>query len=143
MSEIIKNDPVIFRTRNTNNQRCPKIKMQYEGPEKTTRGGEWETIKIPHENLAYVPNLTQRASFLTRLRPHSYRKAIGPQNQVRQPRNTVEDNTRCKQGHVRDYGKQKQTTSNSSPFVHFTEQLICVTEKSQKKHNESCETSSL
>jgi hypothetical protein len=26
-----------------------------EGLEKVTRGGEWEPIKIPRENLAYVP----------------------------------------------------------------------------------------
>jgi hypothetical protein len=35
-------------------------------------GGEWEPIKIPLENLAYVPNQTQRASLLARSRPHSY-----------------------------------------------------------------------
>jgi hypothetical protein len=30
-----------------------------EGPEKATRGGgEWEPIKIPLGNLAYIPKLT-------------------------------------------------------------------------------------
>jgi hypothetical protein len=28
-------------------------------------GGEWESIKILYENLTYVPNSTQRVSFLT------------------------------------------------------------------------------
>jgi hypothetical protein len=46
-------------------------------------GGEWESIKIPRRNLAYVPKSGQRPSLLTRSRPHSYSKAIGPQNQVR------------------------------------------------------------
>jgi hypothetical protein len=58
-----------------------------EGPEKATRdreGGELESIKIPRGNLAYVPNLTWRASLLAQPIPHSYRRAIGPQNWVRQ-----------------------------------------------------------
>jgi hypothetical protein len=44
--------------------------------------GEWKLIKIAQENSAYVLNLTQRASLLTQLKPHSYRQAIGPQNWV-------------------------------------------------------------
>jgi hypothetical protein len=47
-------------------------------------GGEWESIKIPQGNSAYVPNQTQRASLLTRPRPHSYRKANGTQNRARE-----------------------------------------------------------
>jgi hypothetical protein len=35
-------------------------------------GGEWEPIEILYENLAYVPNQTQRSSLLTRPRPLSY-----------------------------------------------------------------------
>jgi hypothetical protein len=27
-----------------------------EGQEKVTRGGEWESIKIPRGDLAYIPN---------------------------------------------------------------------------------------
>jgi hypothetical protein len=46
-------------------------------------GGEWEPIKIPQENLAYVPKLTRHASLLARPKPHSYQRAIGPQNRVR------------------------------------------------------------
>jgi hypothetical protein len=50
--------------------------VAYEGPEKATRGeGEWEPIKIPQRNFAYVPKLTQRASLLTRSRLLSYRQA--------------------------------------------------------------------
>jgi hypothetical protein len=45
--------------------------------------GEWEPIKILRENLVYVTNLTQRASLLARPRPHSYRKVICSQNQIR------------------------------------------------------------
>jgi hypothetical protein len=40
-------------------------------------------IKIPLRNLAYVPKSTQRTSLLPRPRSYSYRKAIGPKNQVR------------------------------------------------------------
>jgi hypothetical protein len=53
-----------------------------EGPDKATRGGEWEVIRIPQWNLSYVPNQTQYTSLLTLPRPHSYRKTIGPQNHV-------------------------------------------------------------
>jgi hypothetical protein len=43
-------------------------------------GGEWEPIKIPHWNLAYVPKSTINCSLLTRSRPSSYRPAIGLRN---------------------------------------------------------------
>jgi hypothetical protein len=37
-----------------------------EGPEKATRGGgEWEPIKIPRRNLAYIPKMTRRPSLPT------------------------------------------------------------------------------
>jgi hypothetical protein len=35
--------------------------------------GEWGSIKILHENSAYVTNLTQHASLLTRSRLYNYR----------------------------------------------------------------------
>jgi hypothetical protein len=54
-----------------------------EGPEKATRGGEWEPIKIPQGNSPYIPKSTRRPSLLTRSRPHSYRKVVGPRNRVR------------------------------------------------------------
>jgi hypothetical protein len=41
-------------------------------------GGEWEPIKIPRRNLAYIPKSTRRPSLLTLPRPHSYSEAIGP-----------------------------------------------------------------
>jgi hypothetical protein len=46
-------------------------------------GGEWEPIKIFLKNLTYVPSQIQHTSLLTPPRPHRYRKAIGPQNQVK------------------------------------------------------------
>jgi hypothetical protein len=70
-----------------------------EGPEKATRGGEWETIKIPRRNLAYIPNWTRRPSLLTRPGPHSYWIAIGPQNWVR---NRSGDTNQYQQDHVWD-----------------------------------------
>jgi hypothetical protein len=47
------------------------------------RGGEWESIKILQENLAYTPNLSRNPSLLARPRPPSYRLAIGPRNCAR------------------------------------------------------------
>jgi hypothetical protein len=79
------------------------ISVYFEGPEKVTRGGgggEWEPIKIPQVNLSYIPKSIRCPSLLTRSRSHSYRKAIGPQNRVRKPRNIAEDNNQCKQTHV-------------------------------------------
>jgi hypothetical protein len=55
-------------------------------------GGEWEPIKIPRGNLAYILKSTRRPSLLNRSRPRSYRKSIGPRNQVRQLENIMEDN---------------------------------------------------
>jgi hypothetical protein len=54
-----------------------------EGSKMATRGGEWEPIKIPQRNLAYVPKSTQSRSLLTRLRPSSYRQAISLRNWAR------------------------------------------------------------
>jgi hypothetical protein len=53
-------------------------------------GGEWEPIKIPHQNSIYVPNLIQHDSLLAQPIPHSYKKTIDPQNRVRQLGNTAE-----------------------------------------------------
>jgi hypothetical protein len=36
----------------------PYWDSQVEGPEKATRGGECESIKISRENSAYIPKLT-------------------------------------------------------------------------------------
>jgi hypothetical protein len=40
-------------------------------------------FKILQQNLTYVKNQTQRASLITRPKPHNYIEAIGPQNWVR------------------------------------------------------------
>jgi quercetin dioxygenase-like cupin family protein len=66
---------------------CP-VKDRRRRPE----GGEWEPIKIPHRNLAYVPKSTQNRSLLTRSRPSSYRQAIGLWNWAR---NCNKDTERC------------------------------------------------
>jgi hypothetical protein len=63
--------------RNDNNEK--DLKDQRRQPE----GGEWEPIKIPCGNLAYIAKSTRCPSLLTRPRWHSHRKAIGPQNWVR------------------------------------------------------------
>jgi hypothetical protein len=55
-----------------------------EGLDKVTRGrDEWELIKIPQGNSAYVSKQTQYASLLTQSRQRSYWKATSPQNRAR------------------------------------------------------------
>jgi hypothetical protein len=73
--------------------------IRIEGPEKTTRGGEWEPIKIPRRNSVYISNPTRHPSLLTRPRPTSYRKSIGLQNRVR---NRSGNMKRSQQNHMRD-----------------------------------------
>jgi hypothetical protein len=63
-------------------------------------GGEWESIKIPSRNSAYVPKLAQRPSLLTWPRPHSYIKVVGPRNRVR---NLNGNTRRCWHERVRDW----------------------------------------
>jgi hypothetical protein len=60
-----------------------KVLIKFEGPEKATRGGEWEPIKIPHRNLAYIPKSIRDPFLLTRLRLISYRQAISLQKWTR------------------------------------------------------------
>jgi hypothetical protein len=67
-------------------------------------GGEWESIKIPLRNLAYIPNSTRRPSLLTRSRPHSYSKAVGLRNRVR---NSNENTTRCRKNTCEVDGKNQ------------------------------------
>jgi hypothetical protein len=59
--------------------------------------------------------------FLEGARPrlHTYRKAISPQNQVRQPEIIVEDDTQSNQIHVRHFGKQKLDKKISSSHQAF------------------------
>jgi hypothetical protein len=66
------------------------LKLKMKDWIRRPEGDEWEPIKISRRNLAYVPNKSQQTSLLTRSRPHSYSKAIGPQNRVRNARITVE-----------------------------------------------------
>jgi hypothetical protein len=34
------------------------VMFEGEGPKRRPEGGEWEPIKIPHRNLAYIPKPT-------------------------------------------------------------------------------------
>jgi hypothetical protein len=98
-------------------------------------GGEWEPIKIPNWNLAYIPTQTQTGSLPPRSRLHSYRKATSPQNQVRNHRNTTEDNNRCKQRYVRDYGGQKWITRQLKSSQAFHRILADVFEEPPHESN--------
>jgi hypothetical protein len=86
-------------------KRTTVVKDQRRRPE----GGEWEPIKIPQRKLAYIPKHSQHASLLTQPGSDSYKKATSPQNRVRKPKDTVEENTQCKKSHVRDFSMQNQT----------------------------------
>jgi hypothetical protein len=59
------------------------LNKKVEGPEKAIRGDEWKPIKIPFENLAYIPKSTRHPSLLTRSRPYNYNTAVGPRNRAR------------------------------------------------------------
>jgi hypothetical protein len=67
---------------------------------------ECEPIKILRENLAYIPKQTRRASLLTRAKPYSYRKTIGPRNRISQPRNTAEERQLMQAKAMRDHDNQ-------------------------------------
>jgi hypothetical protein len=71
-------------------------------------GGEWEPIKIHRRNSPYILKSTRHPSLLTRPRPHSYKKAIGHRNRVRNYENTAKDDNQYKQSQVRDYDGQNQ-----------------------------------
>jgi hypothetical protein len=53
------------------------------GEDDQRRRGEWEPIKIPRRNLAYILKSIWRSSLLTQPRPSSYGWAIDPRNRVR------------------------------------------------------------
>jgi hypothetical protein len=72
------------------------LKDQRRRPE---GGSEWEPIKIPRRNMAYITKRIWHSSLLTRPGPHSNWTAIGPRNRVR---NCSENSNRCQQDHVRD-----------------------------------------
>jgi hypothetical protein len=69
--------------------------------------------------LGLCPKQTQRASLLTRPRPHSYRRANGPRNGARDSGITAEDHNQSKQSHVRVYGNQDQITKQLKPSRTF------------------------
>jgi hypothetical protein len=47
-----------------------------KGPEKATRGGEWEPIKILMQELAYVPSLNPKAKTLQESDEHTNQQHI-------------------------------------------------------------------
>jgi hypothetical protein len=77
------------------------IYIYIKGPEKTTRGGEWESIKYSlWGDSGYIPKLIQCLSLLTRPKSHNYEKTISPQNRVS---NRSGNTNRCSLEHVRDW----------------------------------------
>jgi hypothetical protein len=102
-------------------------------------GGEWEPVKIPLRNLAYIPKSTRCPSLLTRSRPHSYSRATGL-------RNRFGTTTEIWNGTSKTTHKiNNKTDSKNSlyPHSHFTEHLMGMFEKSPWEYNLNHETSSL
>jgi hypothetical protein len=62
-----------------NNDNCTYF---FEGPEKTIRGGVNGSQSKFLKKTSYISKQIRCASLLARLRPHSYWRAIGPQNRV-------------------------------------------------------------
>jgi hypothetical protein len=78
--------PTLLRCRRHLIQQCPMLWTRarlLKDQRRRQKGGEWESIKIFRGNMTYIPNQTKRVSLLTRSRPHSYQKTIGPQDRVR------------------------------------------------------------
>jgi hypothetical protein len=116
--------------RQTRRNQSTLFSMSTEGPDKATGGGgEWEPIKILYENLAYVPNLTQRASLLPRSRSHSYRQSIGPWNRVRE----LELQRKAQIGVSKATSEPTATNTVQQPFslshAHSIKHFMCVTNK--------------
>jgi hypothetical protein len=75
-----------------------------------TEGVNVSQSKILYEeNSVYTLKSTRHPSLLIWSRPHSYGRAIGSQNRVRKTENTAEDDNRCKQSQVRDYGAKNKS----------------------------------
>jgi hypothetical protein len=106
-----------------------------EGPDRVTRGGEWEPIKIRRGNLAYVPNSTQRASLLARPRPHSYQRAIGPQNRV----NNLKSQRKVRISASKATNEPMATNTAQQPFslshTHSIKNLMCMTKNTRWKND--------
>jgi hypothetical protein len=107
-----------------------KIVNENEGLEKANRGDEYEPIKIPLENSAYVLKSIHHASLLTRSTPHSYRETIDPPNRVSQSEITVEDDTHAIKISCKTTATKNRSTNNSKSHAHFIEHLVCMLEKS-------------
>jgi hypothetical protein len=90
-------------------------------------GGEWESIKIPHRNLTYIPNRTICPSLLTRSRPHRYSKAVSPRNRVSNCSRNIK--TVLVRTRVRSTIKIR-SKNNLYPYRHFTEHLVGTLRKS-------------
>jgi hypothetical protein len=95
--------------------------------------------KIPLWNLAYIPKSIRRPCLLTRSRPHSYSKAIGLRNWVRDRSRTLNGASKitCE--------SDKKIGSKNSLYhhKHFTEHLVDAFRKSPRKNNLNQEPSSL
>jgi hypothetical protein len=89
-------------------------------------GGEWEPIKIPQQNLPYVPKLTQRASLLSRSRLRSYRQDTSSRNRVRKPQITAETWIDASKNMCETMLTKIRLKISLSPHRHFTEHLVGV-----------------
>jgi hypothetical protein len=89
-------------------------------------GGEWESIKILHWNLAYILNQTRRLSLITRPGPHTYWTVIGHRNRVRK---RSENTNQSQQDYVWD---RRQKSDRITVYIlrHFTEHLVGAFKKS-------------
>jgi hypothetical protein len=81
--------------------------------------GEWEAIKILHENLSYIPNLTQHISLLTWPRQHSYKQAIYHQNRVIK-QISQQKHKSGKQSYERNYDNRNKTDKVSYHLTHIS-----------------------
>jgi hypothetical protein len=81
-------------------------------------GGEWEPIKIPRGNLAYIPKSTRIPSLLTRPRPSSYRRAIGLRNRTK---NCSENMKQCRLAHHRNQQRRMRNELDWRPHRRVAE----------------------
>jgi hypothetical protein len=93
------------------------VRWETEGPKKVTRGVEWEAVKIPLRNSSYIP------------------KAIDHQNRVGQPGISAEDDNRCKQGHVWDFGEPKMSQQATQNLMHIATNTWCAWLRTHHKNS--------
>jgi hypothetical protein len=89
-------------------------------------------IKILYQNLRYVPNQTQHTSLLTRPRPHSYREAIDPRNQIR--------NLELKWKHKMMQANPKRAILQQPKLVAWENGRTELTARSKSKSNHADQT---